>query len=568
MSSTTAKPAKLEDLRSEMKKRDVDMLIIPSDDPHLSEYVAACYERRAYASGFTGSAGTAVVTMDRALLWTDSRYWLQASKELSKDWELMKSGEAGVKELEDWLGTEVTNGTRVGIDARVTSATFKTKVHDKLEVKGSELVALEENIVDKVWGKERPGPPKSPVRLHSIEYAGEVATSKIQRLQDALKGNNADALAIAALDDVCWLLNIRGSDILCNPVAFAYAVVTRDDGCILFCDETKLGHEERRYLEDESRVTIEPYDTIFPWLSEYSKNEKKVWLDTDGVSAAMVDAVPEANRVLGKSPIKLMKAIKNDAEIHGMRRAHVRDGAAVVRAFARLQQLTKKKKKTVDEVDVAEILVEERRKDPLFLEPSFPTIAGSGANGAVIHYTAKPGTAASVTTEKMLLVDSGGQYLDGTTDATRTMHFGEPTQREKDIYTRVLKGHIALASAVFPTGTPGFVLEAFARRFLWQDHLDYGHGTGHGVGAALNVHEGPQSISPRFQNMQGLKPGMIVSNEPGFYEPNHFGVPISVPKSFFNFFIFIFSLGLRRSLQSCDHSMARRKIFFLFFFYF
>lgn len=507
-------------LRHELSERGLAALIVPSDDPHLSEYVAPCFERRAFVSGFTGSAGTAVVTADRALLWTDSRYWLQAETELSKEWTLMKSGESKVPGVADWLGREVEGV--VGVSAAVCSATFAKELREKLR----QVTFLSEDLVDIVWGEGRPALPMGRVRVHAIEVAGETVESKLGRVRDALaeKGLPDVQHVIAALDDICWLYNLRGSDVACNPVVLAYALVGQGDNAILFVDERKLDVQAREHLA-AAKVSVLPYEDAIQYVARAAESHT-IWLDPVRCSEAIALAAPSDRRVLESSPVVLMKAVKNQAELDGMRRAHVRDGAAVVKALCDLETKVSQGVK-VDECDVGETLIRYRTLDPSFLEPSFPTIAGSGSNGAIVHYCASPNSAAAVDATKLLLVDSGGQYLDGTTDATRTVHFGgDPTKAEREAFTRVFKGHVAVDTAIFPDRVPAFVLDAFARRYLWAAGRDYGHGTGHGVGAALNVHEGPQSISPRFSNIQPLCAGMVVSNEPGYYETGEFGIRI------------------------------------------
>lgn len=519
----------LEELRSEMDSRGLSAIVVPSDDPHLSEYVSPCFERRAFASGFTGSAGTAVITTDRALLWTDARYWLQAEQELSDEWTVMKLGGDNVPSVSAWLGKEVHG--RIGIDAFVCSASFAKELRKENEhVEFSAKVG--DNVVDAVWGSKRPPAPDGKIRVHPLEIAGEDVASKLERVRSQLKEKGAKSVVhvVASLDDVCWLFNIRGRDIECNQVALAYAAVSLDDA-VLFCDESKIGDEVYQHLVD-SGVKLAPYEDAVDYVMRLRENNALVWLDPDRCSEALVStAKPHDDDddddaiVLERSPIVGMKAIKNKAEIAGMRAAHIRDGVAVAKAFCEIETKVRNGIR-VDECDVDEALCRCRGLDETFLEPSFPTIAGSGSNGAIVHYTAEKSTANVVDTHHMLLVDSGGQYLDGTTDATRTMHFGEPTEDEIEAYTRVLKGNIAVDTAHFPENTPGFVLDAFARKSLWESGRDYGHGTGHGVGAALSVHEGPQSISPRFGNTQPLLAGMIVSNEPGYYEAGQFGIRI------------------------------------------
>ena len=514
----------LESLRRELRARSLDGLVIPSDDPHLSEYVAPCFERRAFATGFTGSAGTALVTLGGAYCWTDGRYWLQASRELEEGWELMRAGEPGVAGVAEWLGSdagaaELGAGAVLGIDAAVTSAAFAASLREAAAATGGAVAVVEgSNPVDAVWGADRPPAPARPLRVHA--HAGEDAASKLGRVRDALDALDASALAVTALDEVAWLLNVRGGDVECNPVALSFALVT-EDGCVLFVDERKLDGDVRAHL-DACGVTVAPYEAA---LGHLAAHEGTVCVDPARSSEAVVAAVPEDRRVAAPSPVTRLKAVKNAVELACMRDCHVRDGAYACEAFCELEDRVRAGDR-LDEVDVDATLLKYRSRDPGFLEPSFPTIAGSGPNGAVIHYRAERPTCRAVTADAMLLVDSGAQYLDGTTDATRTWHFGSPTAAEKRAYTAVLKGNIGLDVAVFPDETVGFVLDAFARKPLWELGLDYGHGTGHGVGAALNVHEGPMSISPRFGNTEPLKAGMVLSNEPGQYVAGEFGVRI------------------------------------------
>ena len=506
--------ATLDDLRKELDRTGVDAFVIPSDDPHLSEYVAPCFERRAFASGFTGSAGTAVILKDRALCWTDGRYWLQASSELEAGWELVKAGAPGVDGVAAWFGSEAADGVAsVGIDARVTASAFADSIGEHVEVRH-----LEENPVDAVWGA-RPAMPAAPLRLHPLEFAGEHVESKLARVRDATADLGATGLVVSALDEVCWLFNVRGGDVACNPVALAYAYVDHASAT-LFVDAAKVPKDVADALA-KAGVDVRAYERALPFIRAAAA-EADVCVDPSRCSAAVVDAVAENHRVAEPCPVADFKSVKNAAELKAMRAAHVRDGAAVARAFSRLEKRVQGGTET-SELDVDALLLEERSRDPTFIEPSFPTIAGAGANGALIHGAPSDSL---VTTSTLLLVDSGGQYHDGTTDATRTMHFGVPSKEEKRAFSAVLKGHIGLDVAVFPEDTIGFVLDAFARKALWACGLDYGHGTGHGVGAALNVHEGPISVSPRFANKSVLKNGMVLSNEPGYYQAGAFGVRI------------------------------------------
>ena len=503
--------ATLESLREELRLQEVDAMVIPSDDPHLSEYVAPCFERRAFVSGFTGSAGTVVVTRDRALCFTDGRYWLQAGLELGEGWTLVKAGSPGVGGVAEWFASEegaksVGPGAVVGIDAEVTSASFAASLRENAAASGASVKVLEGgNPVDRVWGAARPPAPANPVRVHPLDFAGAAVEEKLAAVRAATEAAGADALAVTALDEVCWLLNVRGSDVECNPVALGYALVT-NDACTFFVDEAKVDADASRHLA-ACGVRVAPYADALAAIAACAAT-RRVLVDPARCSEAVVAAVPEAARVEAPSPAARLKAVKNAQELACMRAVHVRDGAYACAAFCEIEDRVRAGE-ALNECDVDAILLRHRSKDARFLEASFPTIAGSGPNGAVIHYRAAEATCAAVTADDMLLVDSGAQYLDGTTDATRTMHFGTPTPEEKRAYTAVLKGHIGLDTAVFPDETVGFVLDAFARKPLWQMGMDYGHGTGHGVGAALNVHEGPISISPRFSNTEPLKAGMV-----------------------------------------------------------
>lgn len=519
--------AAVEKLRETMKGLDVDAFIVPTDDPHLSEYPPECFARREFISGFTGSAGTAVITRDDALLWTDGRYFLQAEEELPEDWTLMKSGQPGVPTLQKWLADTFGGASpvRVAIDPFVHSATFAETLKKDLEAKGHTLVTLDSNPVDGVWDAQ-PERPSGEIRLHPLEYAGKSVSEKLAEVRTLMAEKGAEALAVGMLDEVAWLFNVRGADIAFNPVALAYGLVTAE-GATLFISGAKVPEAARAALEAEG-VAIEAYEGLIPALSAAVEEGKKVWVDEARVNFACANVVPKASRASGVNPVTMLKAVKNAAELKGMRDAHERDAVALVRFMAWMHRTIADEGHALTEVEVDEALTGRFRAEvDGFLEPSFPTIAGAGPNGAIIHYRADGPDCGIVGPGTVLLLDSGGQYLDGTTDCTRTMVFGDAgcvPARVKETFTRVLQGNIAVDAAVFPEGTPGFVLDVLARRALWSAGQDYAHGTGHGVGAALNVHEGPQSISPRFQNTQALAPGMVLSNEPGFYEPKAFGI--------------------------------------------
>lgn len=550
---------KLADLRKEFEKnadyKGLDAYIVPSEDPHQSEFIADCYMRRAYISGFTGSAGTAVITKEKAALWTDGRYFLQAENELGHEWTLMRAGQPYTPSTSEWLKETLPEGARVGIDPFLFSADAGEELRRVLAEKDQELVLVyEDNLVDKVWGDARPAPPSEPLRVHELRYAGVDVATKLTNLRKELVNAGASAIIITMLDEVAWLLNVRGNDVPHSPVAYAYVVVGLETAS-LFVDESKVTPEVLAHL-NEAGVTVKPYASLVSEIKGLASKGSKLWLDSSRVSVAIKNAFDDAcaqyyedleiarskRSSKGKtafdeelngpaalhrpSPVGIAKAIKNDAELEGMRQAHLRDAAALCEFWAWLESKIVDEKQQISEVEVADHLEKFRAKQAGFLDTSFETISGSGPNGAIVHYRAEAATCRYVDDKQLYLLDSGAQFVDGTTDITRTVHFGTPSARQKECFTRVLQGHIGVDTAVFPEHTPGFVLDAFARSSLWKIGLDYRHGTGHGVGAALNVHEGPQSVSARFGNMTGLEQGMIVSNEPGYYEDRAFGIRI------------------------------------------
>lgn len=532
-----------------------------------------------------------VVTTKEALLWTDGRYFLQAEKELGREWRLLRAGLPSTPEVPAYLKDALPAGSRVGIDPQARGrarprmprnhdrdalscvACFPTLLHQlhsatsartlrsTLAGGGHKLVPLPHNLVDSVWGAARPAPPRSPMRVHAMQWAGASVIDKLAAVRAELTKAGADVLVVAQLDEVAWLLNVRGADVDHNPVTLAYALV-HADAASLYCDQTKVTPAVAAQLA-EAHVTVRPYAAAADDLRAAAAAGKRVWADPAKVSLALFDAVEDAagdasaatraaksrrrgdkkpataaaaaaptaarpTPVLeGASPIAMAKAVKNAAELAGMREAHLRDAVALAAFFAWLEA-TMSEGTALTEASAAAHLASLRAQQPGFVEPSFPTIAGCGPNGAVIHYRPVEGQCAALTPGSLLLLDSGGQYDCGTTDVTRTVHLGKgtPSAAQREAFTRVLQGHIALDTAVFPEGTPGFVLDAFARRPLWAAGLDYRHGTGHGVGAALNVHEGPHGISPRFGNVTGLVAGMIVSNEPGYYVDGSWGIRI------------------------------------------
>ena len=506
----------------------VDAIIIPSGDSHQSEYVASCDERRAYISGFTGSAGTALVLQTRALLWTDGRYFLQAINQLSSDWTLMKSGEPGVLSMEDWLADNLQFGQRVGVDGNLLSGAAARTLMQKLAVKGITLIPLESNLVDDVWS-DRPLSSKDLLRFHPVEIAGECIADKHLRVQTKIRAAQADAAVFSMLDEIMWLYNIRGNDIAYNPLVKSYAIVTANGGAHLFIDAKKI--PETAGKSPLECISIHPYDDISLVLGEMARDGIIFLVDNSQLSWRLCDIIDKSSNVSMAtvnlpSPIALLKSVKNDTELKGVRDAHDRDGIALTAFLAWLDK-TIRGGGSLTECEAADKLEEFRKKMPYWVSPSFATISGYGPNAAIIHYHAQPETCNSLGIDSVYLLDSGAQYLDGTTDVTRTVHFGVASDRIKMCYTYVLKGHIALGSAVFPEGTVGSRLDSLARLPLWGAGLDYNHGTGHGVGAFLNVHEGPQGIGFRPRaNEAGFCAGMTTSNEPGYYEHGEFGIRI------------------------------------------
>ncbi|KAF2272322.1 putative Xaa-Pro aminopeptidase P [Westerdykella ornata] len=524
-------------LRKLMKEHQIDVYMVPSEDSHQSEYIAPCDARRAFISGFTGSAGYAVVTLEKAALSTDGRYFNQAEQQLDDNWELLKQGLQDVPTIQDWTADQVAGGKVVGVDPTVVTAQDARKMAEKLKKRGGELRAVDQNLVDLVWGDDRPPRPRETVRVHPVEYAGKVFQDKLQDLRKELEKRKVAGFVVSMLDEIAWLYNLRGNDIPYNPVFFSYAVVT-PQAATLYVDEAKLPQDVKDHLE--GKVTIRPYEAIFGDVAALSaesaqsnadagtKTEQPKFLISNRTSWALSKALGGEERVEEvRSLIADAKAIKNDTELEGMRRCHIRDGAALSEYFAWLEDQLVNKGAQLDEVDGADKLESIRAKHERFVGLSFDTISSTGANAAVIHYKPEKPGCSVIDASKIYLCDSGAQYLDGTTDTTRTLHFGEPTDMEKKAYTLVLKGHIALERIRFPKGTSGYAIDALARQFLWNEGLDYRHGTGHGVGSFLNVHEGPIGIGTRVQYADvALSVGNVLSNEPGYYEDGNFGIRI------------------------------------------
>ncbi|KAL1747023.1 peptidase M24, structural domain-containing protein [Schizophyllum fasciatum] len=534
--NTTDRLYKLRDLMAQ-DGYSVDALVIPSEDEHASEYLAAADERRAWISGFTGSAGCAIITLDRAYLFTDGRYFLQASQQLDDNWTLMKVGMQGaschVPTWQEFLHKKLPPKSKIGIDSTVISVTDAEAITKELLPLGSELIPLAINLVDEVWGAAKPARPSNEVFYLPEEFSGESHTSKLQRLRAELEAKDASAMVVTNLDDVAWLLNLRGSDIDYNPVFFAYAVV-EPERAIIFTDDKRVTADAKARLANavEFRPYAEVWDYLRGDLKTLVESRDSRVLIAGNASLAVASAFHKDRVLAARSPITDLKAVKNDVELEGFRQSHLRDGVALVKYFALLEAKLNEGAE-LTECTAADQLEAFRAEQKHFKGLSFPTISATGPNGAIIHYGPTPDDCSTVKKDQVYLCDSGAQFLDGTTDVTRTWHFGTPTDEERRANTRVLQGHIAIATAVFPNGTTG--IDPWARRYLWQDGLDYrqaghissSHGTGHGVGAFLNVHEGPQGMGTRItSNAVPIKSGMTISNEPGYYADGKFGIRI------------------------------------------
>ncbi|KAI5806544.1 putative Xaa-Pro aminopeptidase P [Peziza echinospora] len=525
--------SRLEKLRGLMRASEVDVYIVPSEDSHSSEYIAPCDARREFISGFSGSAGCGVVTLEQAALATDGRYFNQAEQQLDANWLLLKQGLPEVPSWQDWACEQSQGGKNVAVDATLLTARDAKNLDEKIKKKGGAgLSGLLDNLVDKVWGDSRPARPAGQIIVLAEQFAGIPFTDKIAEIRNTLESKKSPGFVISMLDEIMWLYNIRGSDIPYNPVSFSYTVITPTDAT-LYVDSSKLSKEVLDHFG--SHVKIRPYDSIFSDVEALSSSitldesnyDSNKWLVSNKASWALVQALGGFDRVeILRSPIEDSKSIKNETELNGMRNCHIRDGAALIEYFAWLEaELVGGA--VLDEVDVGDKLESLRKTKEHFMGLSFPTISSTGPNAAVIHYQPQKGSCATVDLNAIYLCDSGAQYLDGTTDTTRTLHFGEPTEMERKAYTLVLKGHIALSKAVFPKGTNGMALDTLARQFLWSEGLDYRHGTGHGVGSFLNVHEGPIGIGTRPQYAEiPLAIGNVISNEPGYYEDGSFGIRI------------------------------------------
>ena len=512
---------RLASLREVMKREHLAAFIFPSTDAHQSEYVADHWLGRAWISGFNGSAGTAVVTMTSAALWTDSRYFLAAEEQLQgTEFQLMKLKIPGTPSIAEWLGKELADvsSPEVGLDGWVNSYVSTSRLIADLRREGGITVRTNFDPLKEIW-TERPAIPENPIEIQPIEYAGEGVSSKIERIRKALRASHADGMLVSALDDIAWTLNLRGTDVHCNPVFVSYLLIASDK-VSLFVDEVKVNAEVRTYLETNG-ISIYKYNKVEEGLKEYS--EYNILLDGNETSYYLWKTVRCQEIVSQTSPIPAMKAVKNEAEITGYRRAMVRDGVAMVKFLKWLVPAVEAGGQT--EISIDKKLTSLRAEQDLFRDISFDTIAGYQAHGAIVHYEASPETDVLLKPEGLLLLDSGAQYQDGTTDITRTIALGPVTEEMKHIYTLVLKGHIQLELAKFPDGASGTQLDALARESMWREGLNFLHGTGHGVGSYLNVHEGPHQVRMEYMPAP-RRAGMTLTDEPGLYLAGTFGVRI------------------------------------------
>ena len=508
-------------LRSWMKENGFTAFVFPSSDPHNGEYVADHWKSREWISGFSGSAGTAVVTLEHAALWTASRYFIAAEKELDgTDFQLMKLRVEGTPSVSEWLASELSTYDKavVGLDGNVNSFAEVAAMEQELATKGNITVRTDADPMAELW-TDRPVIPDNMVSLHPLEYSGESTSSKISRVRKHLLDCGADGLLVTALDEIAWMLNLRGSDVHCNPVFVSYLLISPEN-ITLYINNVKLPEEVKAYLVSE-HIDVQAYESVVEGLRLYAG--KSLLVDMSSTNYSLATAVPFEKVCSGVSPIASMKAVKNKVEQDGFRAAMLRDGVAVVKFLAWLKSAVEAGGQT--EISLDDRLTALRAEQPKFKGISFDTIVGYEAHGAIVHYEATPETDIPVQPHGLVLIDSGAQYLDGTTDITRTIALGELSEEQCRVYTLVLKGHIQLDMCRFPAGACGSQIDALARAPMWCEGYNYMHGTGHGVGSYLNVHEGPHQIRMEWRPAP-LQAGMTVTNEPGIYLEGKFGVRI------------------------------------------
>ncbi|WP_455072674.1 aminopeptidase P family protein [Prevotella melaninogenica] len=508
-------------LRSWMKENGFTAFVFPSSDPHNSEYVADHWKSREWISGFSGSAGTAVVTLEHAALWTDSRYFIAAEKELNgTGFQLMKLRVEGTPSVSEWLASELSTYEKavVGLDGNVNSFAEVAAMEQELATKGNITVRTDADPMAELW-TDRPAIPDNMVSLHPLEYSGESTSSKVSRVRKHLLDCGADGLLVTALDEIAWVLNLRGSDVHCNPVFVSYLLISPEN-ITLYINNVKLPDDVKAYLMAE-HIDVQAYESVVEGLRLYAG--KSLLVDMSSTNYSLATAVPFEKVCSGVSPIASMKAVKNKVEQDGFRAAMLRDGVAVVKFLAWLKSAVEAGGQT--EISLDDRLTALRAEQPKFKGISFDTIVGYEAHGAIVHYEATPETDIPVQPHGLVLIDSGAQYLDGTTDITRTIALGELSEEQRRVYTLVLKGHIQLDRCRFPAGACGSQIDALARAPMWREGYNYMHGTGHGVGSYLNVHEGPHQIRMEWRPAP-LQAGMTVTNEPGIYLEGKFGVRI------------------------------------------
>ncbi len=510
---------RLQNLVHKMQAQAIHACIIPGTDPHAGEYIADHWKEREWISGFDGSAGTVAITQQKAGVWVDSRYYLQADDQLADtNYQAMKLGLPNVPEILPWLIAELKAGDKVGVNPLMFSVNTFAEMKQKLNQYNIELVSID--LIEQIW-LDRPALPQQAIFVFDENLSGLSATQKIINLRKEMQAFQADVFVSNTLDEIAWLFNIRGSDVDYNPVAIAYAVVT-DKDAILYIDDKKLDLNTSNYLAAHN-ITTKAYLSIYEDLQSIADN-KKLLFDGAKLNQALYESIPANAITINKpSPLSLMKSLKNDVEIAGVRKAMIKDGVALTRFFMWLEEQVASGE--LCELSITDKLHAFRAEQEDFVGESFATIAGYAAHGAIVHYKADEKSNIPILPEGILLLDSGAQFLHGTTDITRTLALGTPTPGQKTDYTLVLKGHIGIATAKFPSGTRGSQLDILARKAMWDRGLNYGHGTGHGVGHFLNVHEGPQNIR-MDENPVSLQPGMIISNEPGLYRTDAYGIRI------------------------------------------
>ncbi|MHC2252943.1 Xaa-Pro aminopeptidase [Bradyrhizobium embrapense] len=511
--------ARLSALREELARRKLTGFVVPRADQQQNEYVAASEERLAWLTGFTGSAGLAVVLSKEAALFVDGRYTLQAGKQVDrKAWQVEPLVEPPP---EHWLTRHLAAGDRLGFDPWLHTSAAAERLAAACAKAGAELIAVDGNPIDTVW-HERPAPPLGPVAIHGTQFSGEMEAEKLKRIRLEISKLGVDALVLSDSHAVAWTFNIRGADVSHTPLPLSYALVPKEGRPLVFIDHRKLSNATRDHLEQSADV--EEPAALTPKLTELAKRGASIALDSATAADALSRLISGAGGkpVRGNDPVSLLKAVKNLTEIDGTRTAHRRDAVALTRFLAWIDREAPSGHLT--EIDTVEALETFRRQTGALKDVSFPTIAGTGPNGAIVHYRVTRKSNRRIAPGDLLLIDSGAQYEDGTTDVTRTIAIGKPTDEMRDRFTRVLRGHIAIARAIFPDGTTGAQLDSFARQYLWQAGIDFEHGTGHGVGSYLSVHEGPARISKL--GTTPLKRGMILSNEPGYYKTDAYGIRI------------------------------------------